>query len=100
MGSLYCFLFIWAFISTIFGFFIFFELWDYNSDLKLWWLPQQLSKEWCREHEVGNICYIILSIVINIILFPAMLIVLFLNGFIWSSIYFFCFIVWVFRKKE
>ena len=90
-------------VVTVFAFvlaiFTFLDMWGTNSDLKLFWLPNQIVNEWCKEHRVGKVEHCIIDIWTNIVLLPVMIILLILNGVAWVVTYSICLLAWAFRKR-
>jgi hypothetical protein len=77
----------------------FLDMWGTDSDLKLFWLPNQIVNEWCKDHLVGKVEHCIIDIWMNIVLLPTMLILLILNGVAWVVTYSICLFAWAFRKR-
>ena len=93
------FLIVVAIFAFVLALFTFIEMWRADSDIKLFWLPNQIVNEWCKEHDIDKIGHFIIDIWMNIVLLPVMLILLAFNGLAWGCIYSVCIFAWVFRKR-
>ena len=93
------FLIVVAVFAFVLAIFTFLDMWGLNSDLKLFWLPNQIVNEWCKEHRVDKVEHCIIDIWTNIVLLPVMLVLLILNGITWVVIYSICLFAWAFRKR-
>lgn len=99
METLYIILIVFSFISIITAISCFIEMWGDNSELKLWWLPNQLVNSWCQKQQINKVGHFIADIFINILLLPMMIVLLILNGIVWGLIYSICIFAWIFRKR-
>jgi hypothetical protein len=101
MITLQTLLIVISIVSIFLGGYFYSQIWSYGSNLKLWWLPNQIVNEWLEEKRIyNNTLHFIIDIWMNIILLPAMLIVLILHLITFGFLYSFCFFIWLVNKKR
>ena len=70
-----------------------------DSDVKLFWLPNHIIKEWCDEYNVNKIEHCIADIVMNLLLGPATLLAIAIVGFCAIPVLIVTLFIWLFRKR-
>ena len=95
----------WAVFITWMGVSLVAGLWlavDYTTrevPWELFWLPNKLSAEWCKEKRINKIGQFIVDILLNIIMLPTMILAVAIIGLFYIFMIFIMFFAWVFRKR-